>query len=246
MIPFPFQAGQAGLSFQPVAAGGSGLQYVGGASATGNSADYSVDVTALTGGIGSAAAAGDLVLVVTGAASLSDLDVGVTTAGYTELLDLYSNNSRDANVAVAWKIMGGSPDTSVAVKGSGDAAYGAATVVQVWRGAHQTTPIDVTSQTSTGSGSSTVDSPSITPVTSGAVVITCGSCASSTSQSSASAPSGYGNSLVAAVQPATSACTTVVASKAWTSGAENPGAWGSMSAGASGATCSASIAIRPA
>ncbi len=155
-----------------------GLQYVGGTSGVGSGTNttYSVSLTSLVGGIASAPAEGDLVLVVTGWVNIVDGTPGVDTAGYTPLAELYANDSRDANMAVEWKIMGATPDTSVVAVGPGIGGdfYGVATVVQVWRGADQSNPIDVTTVTATGTNGAMPDAPSITPTTAGAVILACG------------------------------------------------------------------------
>ena len=223
------------------------LEYVGGNSATGTSSSYSVDLTALTGGIDTAARSGDLVIVVTGFATNSDGNPGISSpADYAELADLYSSDTHSANGSFNWKIMGATPDTSVTVNGSGDTTYGSSTVVHVWRGADPTTPIDVLTTTDTGTNSPRSDSPSITPVTSGAVVLTAGVGARGSSVSALTEPTGYSNALsVGATSGSSKRSVTSIASKLWTSGAEDPAAWTGGSLSFFDSWVAASIAIRP-
>lgn len=223
------------------------LQYVGGASGTGTGATYSVSLTSLTGGIGSSAAAGDIVIVVTGWASTTDDNPGVTTAGYTELADLYSNDTNDANLSVSYKLMGGTPDTSVTVSGPNSATNGGATVVHVWRGVHQTTPIDVTTTTASAQiNGANANAPAITPVTAGAVVIACGGGTGPTTQAAPSAtPSGLFNQVAVNGDGSTRDFYAVVASAAWTSGALDPATWTAGTSSTSESWAAATVALRP-
>lgn len=148
------------------------LRYVGSATASGTGATYNIDLTSLTGGIGSAPIEGDIVIVTTGIASTSDIDMAVS--GYTELADLYSNDVRDSNLFVGYKLMTSTPDTSITVPGSGDAAQGGASAAVVWRGVDQSTPIDATTTTQTSIDTPRFDPASITTVTPGAVIMACG------------------------------------------------------------------------
>jgi VCBS repeat-containing protein len=114
---------------------------------------------------------GDLVVVVTGQVYTSDKAPGVLTSGYTEVAELYANDSVDANVSVNYKFMGATPDTEIQVVGNTANPYPAGTVVQVFRGVDTTTPMDVTPVTATGVNTGIPTPPAITPVTSGARVV---------------------------------------------------------------------------
>lgn len=225
------------------------LSYVGGTSCSGTGSTYSCSLTSLTGGSDSSAAAGDIVIVITGWASTANGNPGVTTSGYTEVpgsTDLYSNDTRDANVSANYKVMGASPDTSVTVSGFNNAANGGATVVQVWRGIDQTVPMDATVTTATGGNASSPDSPSITPVTSGAVVLSAGLGTDDTTPLTKTAPTGYGNAVTTTGTGSTMSVTVGIASKAWSSGAENPAAWTGGETSTSDSWGAFSIALRPA
>lgn len=227
------------------------LTYVGGVSGSGTGATYNISLTSLTGGSGSTALEGDIVVVITGWASTANGNPGVTTAGYTEepgSTDLYSNDTRDANVSANWKIMGSTPDTSVTVSGFNNAANGGGTVVQVWRGVDQTTPMDATVTTTSASNqsASSPDSPSITPVTSGAYVISAGLGTDDTTPLTKTAPSGYSNAVAVTGTGSTMSVTVGIASKAWSSGAENPAAWTGGETSTSDSWAAFTIALRPA
>lgn len=227
------------------------LQYVGSSSCAGTGATYSCSLTTLTGGIAGVAATGDLVIVVTGWSSAADGNPGVTTpTGYTEVYDLWANDARDANLSVNWKIMGATPDTSVTVSGFNNAANGGATVVHVWRGANQTTPMDVTPPAGvvTPGNQAHPDSPAITPVTSGAVVLTVGGGTGDAGPLAHTAPTGYGDTRSATGVGSTMSFIVDIASKAWSgSGAEDPAVWtgGDVDTN-SDSMAAGTLAIRPA
>ena len=125
------------------------VSFVGSAenSSVGNT-DTTVDLTTITG-----LAQDDLVIVTGGIGDDDNVnhDVIVNTTGYTEVADLFADDTDDANVAVWYKFMGATPDTSVVVEGStGGTDSSIAVVVMVFRGVNTTTPMDVTPTTVTG------------------------------------------------------------------------------------------------
>ena len=220
------------------------LVYVGGATATGTSSNYTVDLTALTGGIGSSAQAGDLVVVVTAFQMGSDADPGVTTAGYTELVDLYANGVRDTNMSVAIKLLT-SAEASVTCRGSGGSSRGAASAVHVWRGANETNPIDVATVTAVNTSSRVIDSPEVTPLTAGAVIISAGAASAADIANLPDAPAGYGN-VVRAVSDPSQAVVAAIASMAWSgSGPHDPPPW-SIDTVSGDTSASATLVLRPA
>lgn len=229
---------------------GASITYVGGASATsGAGTDYSITLNSLSGGVSSAPQLGDLIFVVTGIATtnISQRDVGVTTSGYTQAFaDLFSNNTFEATMVVAYKVSDGT-ETSVTVLGSGSGNRGAASVVHVWRNVNTTTPLDVTPTTSLGVSSSRPNAPAITPVTAGAVILACGLGASSSSNTTPlTTPSGMTNGVNVNGTGTNTSCKTSIASySGWTSGAYDPAAWTDGSGDASNAWCAATIALRP-
>jgi hypothetical protein len=115
------------------------VEYVGAivSAFAGQPTNRTISLTSLTGGLASAPAAGDLVVVYFGTSSTVDRDLVV--AGYTELGEVYANDTYDTNLAVAYKFMGATPDTSFTLTGgtgSGDDAGGV--YVSVWRGVDAT------------------------------------------------------------------------------------------------------------
>ncbi len=114
-----------------------------------NSSSPNNDTTVTLSGMG--LQEGDLV-IVSGAIGDDggDHNVVINTAGYTEINDLFADDTDDINLAVWWKIMTSTPDTSVVVEGStGGTDSSLAVVVMAFRGVDQSTPFDVTSTVAT-------------------------------------------------------------------------------------------------
>lgn len=212
--------------FASLAASAAPIEYVGGTTAaiTGNaSSTTNVSLTSLTGGIATSPAANDVVVVYYGTGSTTDRSIGVTTTGYVEAQELYSNDTNDTNLSVSYKVMGASPDTQVTVSATGSTADAGAVVIQVWRNVDQVIPFDVGSTTATGTNSVLCNPPSITPTTVGAVIISGGAGAHTAGVRTFSSSD---LSNFASVGSNSSTDVTVgVGSKNWTSGAFNPAAF---------------------
>lgn len=143
-----------------------GIQFVGATatSNTGTTATYSVSLTTLTGGIAGSPATGDVIIVLTGWASTTDGTPGVSTAGYTEISELYVNATSDANLSASYLVVGATPPTSLTVFGTTSSANSKGTVVAVFRGVDNVTPLDVAATTYTSSGNVLPNFAAITPV----------------------------------------------------------------------------------
>jgi hypothetical protein len=177
----------------------------------------------------------DVVLVMGGTAA-SGGDAGVSTSGYTEIIDTRNSS---CELSVNWKRMSGSPDSSVVCTGSGVGTDATAYVVMVFRGVDTSTAIDATSTEDTGNNDKP-NSPSITTVTNGAAVVSCFIQASD--EPNLSPPGGYANSI----ELNRSETKPVTVGAAWDAvavGAENPNPWDSAT---SARWVAATIALRPA
>jgi hypothetical protein len=155
----------------------SGIQYVGGyvEGFVGTTSDVTISLTSLTGGFATQPAVGDFVIIYFGTASTADRDLVVS--GYTEVVELYANDTYDTNFVIARKFMGATPDTSVTLTGGTLNTADAGTVaVQVWRNVNVASPFDVAGSSRT-SENATATFPSITPVTTGAVILASAACA---------------------------------------------------------------------
>lgn len=160
----------------------SPIKFVGGttASAATVAASWSVSLTSLTGGLASAPAAGDLVVVYFAVANTYTL--GAT--GYTGLESvsvLNSNTGRRTRLYVAYKLMGATPDTSITLtSGTSSGTNASVAAIQVWRGVAANPSLlpyfDVPelSAVSTGNGPTALISPNppaITPLHAGAIIV---------------------------------------------------------------------------
>lgn len=123
------------------------ISYVGGRTqifAGANSGTTSVALTGLTGGIGSAPIAGDLVVVPYGFGSTTFSRVLTAPTGWTAIPRTSANSTYDANLTGFYKIMGSTPDTTIAVPNTGSTADAGAVTVHVFRGTAATNVITIT------------------------------------------------------------------------------------------------------
>lgn len=149
----------------------SSLQYVGGNVGTGLD-NGSLSLTALTGGYATQPGAGDIVIAFMVLNNSSDDTLSIGT-GYTLLGSELYVSTGGVNLRAAYKVMSGSPDTSIAFGSTlgGDAAWGA----MVFHG-QDSTPIDVSVVTAVGVNSDVTNANpgAITPVTRGSVIVAIG------------------------------------------------------------------------
>ncbi len=232
------------IYFSDFGVASAGLSYVGGKtiSVPQTAGFQTLDITGLTGGTDSAPATDDIVLVAYSVSyPSSDTDVQVT--GFTEIADLYVNENLDANFGAFYKIMGGTPDTTISVSPTGGSGEGGAVAIHVWRGVDTTTPLDVAAVTATGSNSHLPNPPSITPTTSGAVIIAMGGSGLSTAIYQSSDLSNF----ISTFSGTTRFGKVGMGSKDWTGGAFDPAAWTySGSDSTNQGWCAVTIALRPA
>lgn len=148
------------------------IEFVGVASQSGAIGAKTVTLTGLTGGIAAAAIEGDFVLGISMAASNSDRNPSISTAGFTPIADIYANDTFDTMLNIGWKLMTSTPDTVVDyVVGSTSSAGSHVCINYVFRGVDQTTPLDVSAVNGSQLNSANPDPSSITPVTTGAKLI---------------------------------------------------------------------------
>ncbi|WP_066112556.1 MULTISPECIES: hypothetical protein [unclassified Blastomonas] len=228
------------------------LEYVGGktASITGStSTATNISLTDLTGGLASAPAAGDIVIVAYAVSSSGDVAIGVNTSGYDEIAELFANDTRDTNLSVSRKIMGSTPDTSVDVSATGGTFNPGVVTIGVWRGADATTPLDVAATTATGLDSWAPNPAAITPSTTGAQIIVIGAGAGGTGTAAIGALSSSELSNFRTISFDNTARSVGVGmgSFAWTSGAFDPAAFSvSGTNSTSNSNASVTLALRPA
>jgi hypothetical protein len=203
----------------------------------------------LVGGIGGTVQAGDLVI---GFCSLAGLDpvtsISVTSSGYTSLGSDVALDTWDGALALAWRVMPGTPDTSITTNREGGSFTTVHTGVLVFRGANASTPMDVAVQISKGSDSCNPAPAAITPVTAGSLVacVMVGA-SSNTLGADKTGPSNMGVfAQFASSTNATSGTRTMMAVEPWSSGAFTPGAVTGGTTTANDSWVAFTLAIRPA
>lgn len=133
-------------------------------------------LTFLTPGLDTEPSEGDLIIIGYSLADNGNRSLSIKDAVGTDYTlagsELYANDSRDANLRVAYKFAGASPDTTFQQDDGLSGAGGAGSnQILVLRGVDQSTPLDVSVVTATGTNTGRPDPGSITPVTPGAVIV---------------------------------------------------------------------------
>ena len=153
------------------------ILYVGGtfASSSGTTADLSISLTALTGGIGTSPQPGDMVLVAHSWGSTVDRTMVASTAGYTVIADRYSDSTYDTNLGIYYKFMSATPDTTVAVPSTVSTADSRAVAVHVWRNVNQLNPLDVATSFSNSTGTivPTIGSKTLSATSNAMTILVC-------------------------------------------------------------------------
>jgi hypothetical protein len=211
----------------------SSIQYVGGRTFAfaGTTSDVSISLNeTLTGGLATTPSAGDLVIVYFGTGSTADRDLvigrtgGFTPIPYTEVAELFSNDTFDTNLAVAYRRLTGglSGDTFLVpiTGGTLNTADAGVVAIQVWRGVDAVTPLDVTQTTATGGNTVLCDPPAITPTTNGAIIVSGGAGAHSSGTQTFS--SSDLTEFLTVGQDDTNDATIGLGYHVWTSGAFDP------------------------
>ena len=227
------------------------ITYVGGTSGSGTGATYDVSLSGtLTGGSDSSPIEGDLIVVWTAfsqnTTSQAPTCSGDTFGAYnTAGAAIHANDTFDIEARMFYAVAGSTPDTTLTIGRRSNAAYGGAAVVQVWRGVDSTTPLDATGTPASGTNSSRANPPSVTPSTSGAIVVYGG--AGSQGTSGVTPTDGNGGSNVVAINSdgTTSDVGVYIASDTWTSGAYDPAANTDMTTSTSCAWGAQTIALKP-
>lgn len=127
----------------------------------------------LTGGYRDNVKENDVVIVAVSISADTLVAPNIVTSGYVPAATLYSDDGFDINLLVAYKVMGSTPDTSIAISHTGNINYGLAVAIHVWEGIDTTTPLDVAATTATGIDTAIPNPPAITPITNNSVILAC-------------------------------------------------------------------------
>lgn len=171
----------------------------------------------------------------------SNQDIAEDSGTFSELADLYSNDSGDTNLGVFRKVQGATPDSSVTM--SGGASANRVGLTYVLRGVDTTTPEDATTTTNTGGDTGRADPPSITTATNNAWVLAFAASADTTTPTNAL--TNYSN-LVGIGFGSSSAAVVVCSREITSAGAEDPGIYTDFQTTATRSWSAATVAARPA
>lgn len=222
------------------------LQFVGQTSGSGTAASYTVSLNGtLTGGIASSPSPGDLIVVWSAfgnTASSAPTVTGNNNGAYSSPhAALHVNDTWDTEFRTFYDVQGATVDTQLTVGRVNNAAYGGATVVQVWRGADQTTPIGGNNIATITNGSR-VGFGAVTPTIAGSVIVAGAAGTQGTTGSAFTGPANM-TSANSIFSNGTTSDIGVLSSyyDAWTSGSFTPntitgGATSTSSSGASSTT----------
>jgi hypothetical protein len=225
---------------------GSNLQALAGAaSGTTNIALNS----GLTGGLASAVSENDYVVAIFAVSSTADRTLSIvdpSSVPYTLLgTELYANDNYDANLRVAYKKMGSTPDAYVTFGATGAVADAGVIGVYVIRDADLTTFLDAAVTTVTSTNTGNPNPPSVTPVTLLASTLHIGCSAHDGSQNSFVNAPAFVNFVQLKGTGTNSVCAYAGMLNEWTSGAVDPTNLTSGATASTMSTASMSIAIRP-
>ena len=223
------------------------IQYVGGRTqtGTGTTADITVALTGLSGGLASSPSANDLVIITF--ATPSSVNLTYRIAGYTSITDLYANDTYDANMQLGYKFMGATPDATASITAGSGTGNPFAIIVTVWRNIDLTTPLDVVTRTRAATNTSTPVHNDITPITPGARIIVASASAHASGNGIFSNAGFLNNFLSTGIGfSGTQSIIVGIGDAVWTSGLYTPTTWGSSVATATThSNVSATMALRP-
>lgn len=218
------------------------LSYVGNiVSSVAHAQNVTFTITGLTGGSDSAPAIGDIVIVAIAFRKDSgDNAISCTTAGYTEIADLFANDTYDTNLAVYYKVLT-TTETSVSFNsGSTTSNSYIQMCCQVWRGIDIVSPLDVSAVPAVIINTGTPNAPSISTVSANSIILAIGASVGA-SLTNLTVPSGMSNFLFsggASVQLGIASYLQV------NSGAYDPPAFGGGGTSALSSSCAVTVALR--
>lgn len=221
-----------------------GIEFVGYSYGAGDSGTPSISLTSLTGGSDTQAREGDIVVV--GTVCYGSTYATLSTSGYTQLALLLADDNYDCGMYVGYKIMGETPDTSVALVNQASSFAGRTITAYVFRNVDTTTPLDVPTTTATGINGGRPTPPAITPTTEGTVILCIGGAAQAPVDR-ADFTSALDNFLTFNVSVYTTNSQTVgLGTFDWVSGTYTPAQFGGNTTATTAAWCAATLALRKA
>lgn len=235
------------------AAGGSGIQYVGGLEVDGSSwtnVSHTISLSGtLTGGIAASPQAGDFCIVsfcAAGTADRSGRSISNAVGEFTSLYSVYISDTNDTSMTVKYKFLESPIDYDIIAGAISSSGNGINVSIQVFRGVNVSTPLDVTSVSASSLNTALPDPGSITPTTAGAVIGIFGAGAMGASISTAFTSSDYDDFDATTRSAAQRSLAHAFGRKAWTSGAFDASAFGGPSVNTADSNAYVTFALRPA
>jgi hypothetical protein len=196
-------------------------------------------------------AQGDIVFVaVENASTVDRTQAQLTPSGYTPAhTDDYRNDSNDSNFLVSYKVMGATPDTSVAIPASNATTAGVAYAIYVFRGVDTANPFDATPVPTGAINTGVANAAAIVPNTAGAWVVAFAGAAVAagavfTRPTNMDATTNYFRS--ATITTTTNDANIAGAIYAgWTSGSFDPNAFGGSTTTNTGSWSAVTLALKP-
>jgi hypothetical protein len=167
-----------------------------------------------------------------------------TPTGYTNIARIGTMDTYSAGLNVSYKVMSATPDSTFTAPATLNTQWAGAVAIQVWRYVDTTTPMDVTATTSNSTSSRQPDPPSITPTTSGAVILACGGAAHTGSETAVFTNTGLDNFLTLGSND-TYDTTVGMYSAMWTSGAYDPTAFTTAVSQTTDSAAAVTLVLRP-
>ena len=202
--------------------------YVGSTTGAGTGSSYSVSLSGtLTGGVASSPATNDLVVVMAAhgnTASSAPNVTGNNSGAYTGIgTAIHANDTWDTEARPFYKVMGGTPDTSLTITRTNTTTYGGATVVHVWRGVDTSNPFIGVQQTS-GTNGCVINCPAYNPAVTDAMIFAGGAGTMAATSSAYTGITGMSNFVTRKGDGSTSDCGTVLANYAYAGVSYDPAA----------------------
>lgn len=236
-------------SFQPVFVGMK-QGTIAGSTTVGASVALS---SGLTGGIAAAVAAGDLVIVSysvghqarTPACTINDPSAVAYPVAISDTAN--TADTQDVDCRIAAKFMPGTPDATVELLATGNAADGGSYHIRVYRGVNVTTPLDVAVVTANGINTGIPDPGAITPTDPHAMIVVfgCGGAATGAvfTQAGLGELTDFQSNNIAATNDVSQGSGDY---PYWTTGAFNPAAFTGGSNNANNSWLATTLALRSA
>ncbi len=237
---FNLLLGSQGIILDDIVYVGGKMVASAGAVGTG-AANLSISITDLTGGTDSAPIEDDIVIVGYARGSSGRSDQNLQVVGFNELVDLFSDDTYENELCVAWKKMDYTSDTSVTITRPDTGTYSA--LIKVFRNCDTNNTIDTTTTTASAINGGQPDPPSITATTK-AVVVSFGSTGAATGNQTTFSSSDLDNFLTGGLNGATSSVNLGAGDKLIDGGSFDPAQFSGGTASTEAAWNAATLALR--